>query len=50
MNKITLNSGINEISNLIAASVFSWDGICLIIASAILLTGSACAYKLRKLD
>lgn len=50
MNKITLNSGINEISNLIAASVFSWDGVCLIIASAILLTGSACAYKLRKLD
>lgn len=50
MNKMTLDSGINEVSNLIATSIFSWDGFCLIIAAIILLTSSVYAFKLRKLD
>ncbi len=50
MNKMTLDSGIQEVSNLIASSIFSWDGFCLVITSVILLTGSVYAYKFRKLD
>lgn len=50
MSKISLDSGVNEISRLIVRGAFSWDGFCLLIVSAILLTGSAYAYKLRKLD
>jgi ABC-type transport system involved in multi-copper enzyme maturation permease subunit len=50
MNKMSLDSGVNEISKLVATSVFSWDGFCLVFASLILLTSSVYAYKLRKLD
>ena len=50
MGKMTLNSGINEVSNLVASSIFSWDGLCLVFATIILLTSSVYAYKLRKLD
>lgn len=50
MNKMSLDSGVNEVSNLIATSIFSWDGACLIITSLILLTSSVYAYKIRKLD
>lgn len=50
MSKMTLDNGVNEISNLIATSIFSWDGMCLILAAIILLTSSVYAYKLRKLD
>ncbi len=50
MNQMTLDSGINEISKYISSSIFSWDGLCLIFASIILLTSSVYAFKLRKLD
>lgn len=50
MNQATLDSGINEISIYIATSIFSWDGLCLFIASMILLASSVYAFKLRKLD
>lgn len=50
MDNMTLNTGIDEVSSLIASSIFSWDGLCLIIATAILLTSSVYAYKFRKLD
>ncbi len=50
MEKMTLDSGINEVSNLVASSIFSWDGLCLIFATIILLTSSVYAFKLRKLD
>ncbi len=50
MNQMTLDSGINEISKYITTSIFSYDGLCLIFASIILLTSSVYAYKLRKLN
>lgn len=50
MENMTLDSGINELSNLVATSIFSWDGLCLVIATMILLTASVYAYKMRKLD
>lgn len=50
MGKMSLDSGVNEVSKLISSSIFSWDGLCLVLATLILLTSSVYAYKLRKLD
>ncbi|OQY39836.1 MAG: hypothetical protein B6226_01035 [Candidatus Cloacimonetes bacterium 4572_65] len=50
LSKMTLNSGIHEISREIGTSIFSFDGFVLFFTAGLFFVASVYAYKIRKLD